>query len=337
MMPMSQQKERIISIIKMKGPSLPVQVAKGIGVVPLFAGAFLSELYAEKRIKISNMRVGSSPLYYIEGQEGMLENFIEHLNVKEREAFLVLKKAGILDESLLTPVIRVALREIRDFAIPVKIILKDEEKVFWRYHLLDEIGARAQMQGIINPLSIVHERVKGVGREDKGEANAVKSELELEVKPLKIEAEEKITAPLIEINNKISELDEVKDNSKNILEGNGDEIKKHARKIVIKENEFPLRVKKYLNGKDIEVFESLLDKKKEFMGKIRTESLFGKQEYFLVAKDKKNVTDNDLAVALQTAQSAKMPVLVVSSGELNKKAQEYLREWRNLIRFEKLR
>ena len=70
-------KEKIIFVFKKRGPSLPVHVAQETGMSILFASAFLSELLAEKKIKISNMKVGSSPLYFISGQEFMLEKFSE--------------------------------------------------------------------------------------------------------------------------------------------------------------------------------------------------------------------------------------------------------------------
>ena len=78
-----QNKETIISTNQSKGPSLPVQVAREANLSLLFASAYLSELYNEQKIKMSQMKVCSSPLYYIQGQEAMLENFIQYLNHKE--------------------------------------------------------------------------------------------------------------------------------------------------------------------------------------------------------------------------------------------------------------
>jgi len=89
---LNQIKEKIMSIISLRGPSLPVNIARLSNVEPLFASAFLSELYNEGKIKLPNMRVGSSPLYYIQGQENLLENFINHLNQREKEAFYLLKR-----------------------------------------------------------------------------------------------------------------------------------------------------------------------------------------------------------------------------------------------------
>ncbi len=317
----SVQKERIYSLIKMKGPSLPVQIARGIGVSPLFAGAFLSELYADKKIKISNMRVGSSPLYYIEGQESMLESFVEHLNIREKEAFYLLKKVGVLDDDTQTPVIRVALREIKDFAIPVKAKFNDNVKTFWRHFLLSEQDARLKIQGVLNPEFVVENK-----KEEKIAAKKEERPVEISVAPVISSVEHKKV--------------EVKADSKDIKKEEKvkkKSVKKESKKVNIQDNLFSKKIRAHLSAKDVEILETILDKKKEFIGKVRIDMMFGKQEFFLVAKDKKIISDNDLTVALQNAQSVRMPVLVVSSGELNKKAQEYMKEWRNLIRFERVK
>ena len=81
-------KEKIIQIIKRRGPSLPAHIAKETELSILFSSAFLSELFSEKKIRISAMKVGSSPLYFLPGQESFLENFAHHLKSKEKEAFL---------------------------------------------------------------------------------------------------------------------------------------------------------------------------------------------------------------------------------------------------------
>tara|TARA_Y100000031_G_scaffold151764_1_gene193618 strand:+ start:206 stop:1060 length:855 start_codon:yes stop_codon:yes gene_type:complete len=122
-------KEKIIFVFKKRGPSLPVHVAQETGMSILFASAFLSELLAEKKIKISNMKVGSSPLYFISGQEFMLEKFSEFLNSKEKESFILLKEKKILKDSEQNPAIRVALRNLKDFAIP----FNKNEEIYWKY------------------------------------------------------------------------------------------------------------------------------------------------------------------------------------------------------------
>ncbi len=127
-------KLKIISLIEQKGPNLPVRIAGELGLSPLFASAFLSELLSEKKIKISNLRVGNSPLYFISGQEPKLEDFSEHLKSKEKEAFLLLKENKFLVDAKQEPAIRIALRAIKDFAIP----FGKDEKLIWRYFTIPE-------------------------------------------------------------------------------------------------------------------------------------------------------------------------------------------------------
>ena len=104
----SEIKQKILYFIKMNGPSLPVRISREIKSDTLFTSAFLSELFNEKVIKMSDMRIGSSPLYFIEGHEFMLENFSHYLKSKEKEAFGLLKEKSFLKDSEQNPAIRVA-------------------------------------------------------------------------------------------------------------------------------------------------------------------------------------------------------------------------------------
>jgi len=302
-------KEKILATIRLKGPSLPVQIAMAIGLSPLFASAFLSELKAEGKLKISSMRVGSSPLYFLPGQEEMLENFHEHLNQREREAFSLLREKKVLEDEKQEPVVRVALRAIKDFAVSMRIRIKEESKLFWKYFSVNDEEVRMLLSG-------------------KGKAKAPSTSKQAEdVVKGNVNASqgvEEVVSP--GVSDKIPV--EPRESSRQILT-----VKREKK---IQESGFSKNVKDYLAGKDIEVLEILAEKKRGFEARVRIDTMFGKQEYYLVAKDKKSFTDNDLAVALQKAQAVRLPALGMSSGELNKKGREYLGDWGNLVKFEKL-
>ena len=68
---------RIINLLQNKGPTLPIHISTETGVSMLFASAFLSELMAKKSVRVSHMKIGSSPLYYLPGQEEQLLKFVE--------------------------------------------------------------------------------------------------------------------------------------------------------------------------------------------------------------------------------------------------------------------
>jgi hypothetical protein len=296
-----EQKERIFSIIQSSGPSLPVKIASETKLSPLFASAFLSELYGDRRIKISGMRVGGSPLYYIPGQEAMLENFIQHLNQRERDAFLILKDKKVLDDDKQEPVVRVALRAITDFAIPIRIRDENDQKLFWKYHLLTDNEA-AQLISV--PKSIPIE--EPVSEKKKEELAKSAKEEEKEEKP-KEEAK---------VKNMPREPKLLKSTEEEILIGNS--------------------VRSYIERKGLVLITVVLEKKKEFRAKVHSTSLFGPQHWYLIAKDKKKLSQTDLKSLVDLAQKEKMPAIFLCPGEPDKKAQEFLNEWSNLVKFEKL-
>ena len=128
-------KESILEFLKINGPSLPVQISRHIKMDTIFGSAFLSELLSQKRIKITNMKVGGSPIYYIEGTEQKLEKYAqEYLKSKEKDAFLLLQQKKYVIDSEQEPAIRIALRSIKDFAKP----FEKEGKVIWKYYIRGE-------------------------------------------------------------------------------------------------------------------------------------------------------------------------------------------------------
>jgi hypothetical protein len=155
----SKIKEDIINFLKIKGPSLPIHIAQEIKLSQLFTSAFLSELFSEKAIKMSNLRVGSSPIYFLSGQEQGLEKYSNHLKSKEKEAFSLIKEKQILKDEEQEPAIRVAIRAIKDFAIP----LEKEGELYWKYFIVDEKEVKIEQKEIKEEVSkITEESLKPV-------------------------------------------------------------------------------------------------------------------------------------------------------------------------------
>ncbi len=293
-------KEKIVANIQNNGPSYPAKIARELNLNPIFAAAFLSELLSDKRLKTSSLKVGSSHLYFIPGQEEKLETFSTFLNSKEKEAFEILKQSKILDDAMQEPAIRVALRKINDFAVQINVRLDDaQEKVFWKYYSVTDDKAREHIESSLSPT------------------------------PKKY-----LAKPKQEVKQETPEIPIA--NSEILLEMPENKPKKSKAKIV-KEYEFVNKVKDYLSGKDIEILASIAEKPKEFIAKIRIDTLFGKQEYLLIGKDKKKITEDDLAIALHKANAEKLPALIVTKGALNEEAKSYLEHWKNLIKIEKMK
>ena len=282
-------KAKILSIIQRRGPSLPVHIAREIGLSMLFASAFLSELASEKKIIISNMKVGNSPVYLIHRQEPMLERFAPYLKNKEKEAFLLLKEKKFLKDKVQDPAIRVALREIKDFAIS----FKKNEEIFWRYFTTPE--SEFQIKKPEKKISPIPKR----------------SHLEIKQETKKLEIFDK---PFKKMPTKTQSKSKKKEKS-----------------------EFVINLLNFIKENNISLIEEIEFKKREFSGIAQINTGLGPTKILIIGKDKKKITENDLQIAIQKCHSNKKIVLLLSSGELDKKAIRFLEEYKDILKFLKIK
>src|SRR3989344_282120 len=189
---MFNEKETVLDYVRREGPVLPIQVAKKINGNTMFAGAILSELIANKLIRITSAKIGGSPIYYVHGQEERLYILYDHLPGKEKEAYNLLKNNKILLDELQEPSIRFALSQIKDFAMPFNVNVKEKNINCWRLHLVsEEEGTR-----------LVNELFQEKKEEPKSgiieESNIIKDiQVQIQEKPI-IKKEEKIKKPKLE-------------------------------------------------------------------------------------------------------------------------------------------
>ncbi|MBN2458480.1 hypothetical protein JXB31_05105 [Candidatus Woesearchaeota archaeon] len=142
--------EKILMFIKMNGPVLPVQLSKKFNYDTFIMGAVLSELSVAKKIMISNTKVGGSPVYYLKEQASRLQELYRYLNEKDQRTFDLLKAEKVLRDREMTPLVRVSLREIKDFAVPLAVKIGDSEELFWRWYMTAVEEATERIRSIIN-------------------------------------------------------------------------------------------------------------------------------------------------------------------------------------------
>ncbi len=79
-------------------------------------------------------------------------------------------------------------------------------------------------------------------------------------------------------------------------------------------------------GKKIEVVEyNVIRKGAEIDLVLRVPSVVGTLDYYCKAKNKKRVSDSDLTNAFVQGQLKKIPAMILSTGDLTKKAQELMK------------
>jgi len=135
---------KVLSFLENNGPSVPVSISQGIGRDSFFVGAILSELIQSKRVKLSNAKIGGSKVYYLPCQEERLSVLYKYLPDAEKKAYDLLKEKNIIKSSETTPVMRVALANIVDFSVPIKINGEDS----WKWYLYKEEAPKLELPKI---------------------------------------------------------------------------------------------------------------------------------------------------------------------------------------------
>ncbi|HJN56392.1 MAG: hypothetical protein QF436_02580 [Candidatus Woesearchaeota archaeon] len=307
--------EKILLLVKEKGPVLPVQLSKEIDDNILMTSARLSELSSKKQIKISYVKIGGSPLYYFPGQEHMLQNFSENLHEKEKKAYEMLKQNKILRDSSQEPVIRVALREIKDFAVPLQVSYEHKNEIFWKWYLFDSKDAQSLIKEILSK----KEDIKKPELPPK-QAIPIQEKIEEQKKQPEQKPQEYKKPEIMQHDRPTEKLKE--------------EIKKEPAKKTIKtdKNAFLNKIHNFLDKNKIKITEKYEVKKNSEMDFIvELETSIGNIKYFCKSKNKKKINDADLSTASIQAQSKNLPLLFLTNGTLTKKASTMLNnEFKNI-------
>jgi len=320
-------KEEIVNFLRTNGPNLPIPIARQVKVDSLFVSAFLSELLSEQKIKITNLRVGGSPVYYVEGTQDKLEKYSEYLKPKEREAFQKLKENSFIEDSVEEPAIRIALRNIKDFAKAFEY----QGKIIWRYYLIpmqnytkkeeikieDKIIEEKEEPKTSFPSSLVSDVEKKL-KENDTEIEIPKEEVKIEEKEEKaIEEKKPIPKQTTLFNNPLAVEIETKKEEK----------PKPA---------FCQKIIKLIEENNWKIIEEIECKNKEYNALIKINSDLGPIIFKLQAKDKKTVSDADLSKLVGEAQRIPLPALFMSYGEIKKKAQEFLDKYISVIKYKQI-
>jgi hypothetical protein len=327
-------REKILSILKIRGPTLPVHIAKETGISMLFASAFLSELLSDKMIKMSHMRVGNSPVYFISGQEPKLEAFSSYLKSKEKEAFLLIQEKKFLKDSEQSPAIRVAIREIRDFAFP----FKKEGEVYWRYLTASESEFKQEIKPI-EEHQYVEAKPKVFDREERKisekiikdiKIEEIKEEIEIKKEDKKgdIEIKVEVQEEIIPEKKKLPKEKEIKPKAKAKLSQKANKKKSIPKK----DDKFLNTIKEFLSKETIEIINIESFNKNTILLRIKSEGT----EKLLVAYNKKKIDDNDIINANKKASELNLKYVILSMGEPSKKLLSLIDSVQNLEKIEKI-
>jgi len=324
----------------------------------LFVSAFLSELSSDKLVKMSHMRVGNSPIYYIVGQEPQLEKFSNYLKSKEKEAFLLLQEKKFLRDSEQPPAIRVALREIKDFAFT----FRRNNETLWRYLTVKESEFKYDIKPIeehqyVEAKPRVYNQkerelgekiVKDINIEDIEKIRKEKEELEKKKeveKEEQKEIEDKVEEEIEEKQKISEEKEEKKDTAKEKKKEKTSKEEKQKTKekskpqksskkkaVQKQDDKFFDKIKEFLSKETIEILNVESFNKNEIHLRIKAEG----EEKLLVAHNKKRVAETDIINANKKASQLNLKYVILSMGEPTKKLSNLIEAAQNLDKIEKI-
>ncbi len=292
----AEVKEKILEYVKENGPLLPTDISKHMGGNLIFASAILSELVSNKVLRMSDSKIGGSRLYYFPGQEEKLVKVHDYLSERPRKAFDLLKENKVLRDSYCEPWERVALREIKDFAMPLTVKAGDVEELFWKWFTVSDEEADGIIKGVL-------------------ESPAPKEELKQEEIVIEAAEEPIIAEAVVEETPKKKVKRKKKEEAQEVLQLGA----------LHSEDEFTSSVLNFFSSSNIFVIDQkLLKRDKEINFVIEFPSVIGKNCYYVKARNKKRISDKEISEAFDEAKQENLPLLFLSNGELTKKAQGYI-------------
>ena len=183
-------RDSILQLLEQRGPLVPNEVKKVLGGDTIIIGATLAELSSRKLVKITSIKRGGSPYYYLPGQENQLETIIKHLPPREQEVIEFLKREKVVQDNTLEVFQRAALRQLKDFAKEFKASTLEGEILFWRYFTIPLEEAIAILNERFSPKKENKEVETEAKREDLPENQQQLTSLEEENKTQETTSEE---------------------------------------------------------------------------------------------------------------------------------------------------
>ena len=232
------------------------------------------------------------------------------MNDKEKKAYDLLQQNKILRDIEQEPVIRVALRQIKDFAFPLNVNYNNNKEIFWKWYLTSNEEAE--------PL--------------------IKSKLDIQ-KPIEKKIEEKEEIKKIEPIQKEAPIEKQKIEEKTQSIQKQLKEKKEPRKYMPrdKEDNFLNNITKFFERNKINIVSSdMIKKNSEIDFIVEIPSVVGNLQYYCKARNKKRISDSDLSNAYVKGQFKKLPILIISTGDLSAKAQEMIAKELNNLTFKKI-
>lgn len=315
-------KEEVFQVIKAKGYVIPSDLTRQFRLDTFMVGAVLSDLVREKRLLISRVKIGGSPVYYVPEQREKLQELSSYLNEKDKGTYQLLKKDIVLCDADQTPLVRVSLRNIKDYAKPIEVTVAGQTHLFWKWYCATD----TEIHTILTEL---------LAKKFPQPSQKLPEKIALPIPPIARQPPLPQEKQKIIIQRKKAEKKQPVE--KTVMQEPAEVVQHHlsfdanvvSTAPVFESNDpFAHVVQEYFQAKQIQLVHFKTIKKGELECLVKVPSPLGAITYYCKAKKKKSCTEGDLATIFLAAQLRKLPALFLTTGQIPKKftlqvAQDY--------------
>ena len=300
--------DKVYELLRQNGPMLPVEVASKLGVDSFLASAYLSQLTDMGKIKPTKERVGSTFVYFIQGQDIAASN-----------------KVSVL----LKPTQKTA----RMFASAVPAGAEVEQKRQAFAERLQEIEKKETEQKAIKQEQARVEAPKP----QRSISEQIKQDFLDRFRPAIMETLQKREAPKVPVLPAKTEPAPAVDDKKLAQQMMAEIQQRTAPKKILPEGKLVEKAVAFLAESKGDIISKDLKKKgKEADIIALIPSQIGNLKYLILVRDKKTITDADLSMAYAEAANKKLPALFMTHGKLTKGAEAYLQTISGLVKVKNL-
>ncbi|MEK6901445.1 MAG: hypothetical protein AABX37_03825, partial [Nanoarchaeota archaeon] len=288
-------------------------------------------------------------LYYLPGQEAQVyQHAASNLNPKDYQVAERLRQQKILREVDLDLLSKVALRTVKDFAIPIHVTVNDQKELFWKWYLLSEAETNSILSALLSPPEPRSEQERQLPllepepQEEQTTAQRVETPQGILSAPQEqqslLVAEQEGQSPSVHNENSVNfrNVPKIKDFPEQkgklpLLEPESPSEERKTKRSLTRSpkksiiDEFLPLIEDFCKHHRIEIEEKeTIRKNAEMNFKVRVPSTVGKTVYFCKAKSKTKCDEKDISAAYMEAQRKRLPLLFLYTGEIHKKAQDML-------------
>ncbi len=292
--------DKIMAMVREKGPVLPIEVASYIGKDSFMAKVMLRELVDEGRLKASEEQVGSSYVYFLPGQENAASAKINELLKSSEKRVKHFSDKPISDDPDI-------LKKREEFAKRFEHAMKDEPK-----------EPKRQAARPPEPLSVPSESRPFIISAPEPKPILTQKFMEFpKPVPRPPELTKRASAPIVKVVERAAP-PRLAPMPKNIS------VSRIITSAPAKKSvDFVELASTYLRGSHAEILETTTVKKgKEANLIANIPSSIGTVRFFVKIKSKKKVNEADLSMAYTEGMQHRLPVFFLTDGNMTGVAKE---------------